>query len=205
MINANIDSWKEAYLEQRRCTHEFQNKLAVLRGLAGKEGTPAELRAYLDELTQYKVPYSYCLDTHRPIADVLLSQKQALAKSHDTQVKLDLDDLSVFPLSDDDLVVVFSNLFDNTIEACQKIPVRRQRKIVFKVKIEDGAGYIYMENTTQAPVQIANDRIVATSKSDAARHGFGLKNVFYVLDKNQAVYHISYDQDTRSFHFIAQI
>ena len=98
---------------------------------------------------------SICLDTHRPIADVLLSQKQALAKSHEIQVKLDLDDLSVFPLSDDDLVVVFSNLFDNAIEACQKIPVRQQRKIVFKVKIEDGAGYIYMENTTQAPVQIA--------------------------------------------------
>ena len=39
MINANIDSWKEAYMEQRRYTHDFQNKLLVLRGLAGKEGT----------------------------------------------------------------------------------------------------------------------------------------------------------------------
>ena len=204
-INTNIDSWKEAYMEQRRYTHEFQNKLAVLRGLAGKEGTPIELRAYLDELLHYKMPYSYCLDTHRPIADVLLSQKQALAKSSEIEVKMELDDLSAFPLSDDDLVIVFSNLFDNAIEACNKIPAKEQRKILFKAKLEDGIGYIYMENTTQEPVQILNNRIAATSKRNPVLHGFGLKNVFYVLDKNQAVYKISYHKDTHSFRFLAQI
>ena len=205
MINANIDSWREAYMEQRRYTHEFQNKLMVLHGLASKEGTPKELRGYLDELTRYKAPYSYCLDTHRPIADVLLSQKQALAKSHAIQVKMELDDLSAFPLSDDDLVIVFSNLFDNAMEDCRKIPVQEQRKILFKAKIEDAMGYIYMENTTQEPVRISNNRIAATSKMDSVRHGFGLKNVFYVLDKNQAAYHIDYHKDTHSFQFFAQI
>lgn len=82
MINANIDSWKEAYMEQRRYTHDFQNKLLDLRGLAGKEGTPAKLQAYLNELLHDTRPCAYCLDTHRPIADALLSQKQALAKSN---------------------------------------------------------------------------------------------------------------------------
>ena len=205
VINANIDSWKEAYMEQRRYTHEFQNKLMVLRGLASKEGTPAELRAYLDELTQYKVPYSYCLDTHRPIVDVLLSQKQALAKSNEIQVRMELDDLSAFPLPDDDLVVVFSNLFDNAIEACKKIAIKNQRKIMFKVKVEDGIGYIYIENTTNEPVKISNNRIMATSKKDSLAHGFGLKNVFCVLDKNQSVYQMSYHKDMHSFQFFAQI
>ena len=151
------------------------------------------------------MPYSYCLDTHRPIADVLLSQKQALAKSSEIEVKMELDDLSAFPLSDDDLVIVFSNLFDNAIEACHKIPAKEQRKILFKAKLEDGIGYIYMENTTQEPVQILNNRIAATSKRNPVLHGFGLKNVFYVLDKNQAVYKISYHKDTHSFWFFAQI
>ena len=121
MINANIDSWKEAYMEQRRYTHDFQNKLLVLRGLAGKEGTPAELQAYLNELLHDTRPCAYCLDTHRPIADALLSQKQALAKSN------------------------------------------------------------------------------------SVLHGFGLRNVLYVLDKNQAVYQISYSEETHSFQFVAQI
>ena len=177
----------------------------VLRGLASKEGTPAELRAYLDELTQYKVPYSYCLDTHRPIVDVLLSQKQALAKSNEIQVRMELDDLSAFPLPDDDLVVVFSNLFDNAIEACKKIAIKDQRKILFKAKVEDGIGYIYIENTTNEPVKISNNRIMATSKKDSLAHGFGLKNVFCVLDKNQSVYQMSYHKDTHSFRFFAQI
>ena len=140
MINANIDSWKEAYMEQRRYTHDFQNKLLVLRGLAGKEGTPAELQAYLNELL------------------------------HDT-----------------------------------KIPVRERRKIVFQAKAANAVGYICMENTTQEPVRISNNRIAATSKSNSVLHGFGLRNVLYVLDKNQAVYQISYSEETHSFQFVAQI
>lgn len=205
MINSNIASWKAAYLEQRRYTHDFQNKLMILHGLANKEGTPKELREYLDELLYYKMPCSYCLDTHRPIADVLLSQKQALAKNNEIQMKMELDDLSTFPLSDDDLVIVFSNLFDNAIEACCKISVKEQRMISFKIKLEDTVGYIYMENTTRDPVQISNNRILTTSKSDSILHGFGLKNVFYVLDKNQAIYKMSYNKDTHSFRFFAQI
>ena len=205
MINANIDSWKEAYMEQRRYTHDFQNKLLVLRGLAGKEGTPAELQAYLNELLHDTRPCAYCLDTHRPIADALLSQKQALAKSNGIQLEMELDDLSAFPLSDNDLVVVFSNLFDNAVEACQKIPVRERRKIVFQAKAANAVGYICMENTTQEAVRISNNRIAATSKSNSVLHGFGLRNVLYVLDKNQAVYQISYSEETHSFQFVAQI
>ena len=140
MINANIDSWKEAYMEQRRYTHDFQNKLLVLRGLAGKEGTPVELQAYLNELL------------------------------HDT-----------------------------------KIPVRERRKIVFRAKAANAVGYICMENTTQEAVRITNNRIAATSKSNSVLHGFGLRNVLYVLDKNQAVYQISYSEETHSFQFVAQI
>lgn len=205
VINANLDSWKEAYMEQRRYTHEFQNKLIILQGLAGKEGTPKELLEYLEKLTHSKVPYSYCLDTHRVLADVLLSQKQALAKSNEIQIKLELDDLSAFPLSDDDLVIVFSNLLDNAIEACKKIPEKDRRNILFKVRVEDGTGYLYIENTTQEAVTILNNRIITTSKQNTPLHGFGLKNVFCVLDKNGAIYKMSYHEDTHSFSFFSQI
>lgn len=164
-----------------------------------------ELQAYLNELLHDTRPCAYCLDTHRPIADALLSQKQALAKSNGIQLEMELDDLSAFPLSDDDLVVVFSNLFDNAVEACQKIPVRERRKIVFQAKAANAVGYICMENTTQEAVRITNNRIAATSKSNSVLHGFGLRNVLYVLDKNQAVYQISYSEETHSFQFVAQI
>ena len=76
---------------------------------------------------------------------------------------------------------------------------------MFKAKVEDGIGYIYIENTTNESVKISNNRIMATSKKDSFTHGFGLKNVFCVLDKNRSGYQISYHKDTHSFRFFAQI
>lgn len=205
MVHQNVDSWKDAYLEQRSYTHDFQNKLAVLQGLANQAGTPAELQAYLDELLQNQPSCAYCLDTHRPVADVLLSQKQALAKSCGIRMKMNLDDLSAFPLSDDELVIVFSNLLDNAVEACRKIPDSQQRWIHFKAKVEGSTGYLYVENSTQEPVKIIDNRIVASRRHDSQLHGFGLKNVLYVLNQNHGVYHLSYHEDTHSFRFAAQI
>lgn len=205
MVQQNMDSWKDAYLEQRRYTHDFQNKLAVLRGLASQAGTSSELQAYLDELLQNQPAGIYCLDTHRPVADVLLSQKQALARNHEIRMRLDLDDLSAFPLSDDDLVIVFSNLLDNAVNACCKIPVPEQRWIRFKAKVEDSTGYLYVENATQEPVKIIGNHVVPSARTTSPLHGFGLKNVLYVLDKNNAIYHIDYHAETHSFRLIAQI
>lgn len=204
MVQQNVDSWKDAFLEQRRYTHDFQNKLAVLRGLASRAGTNAELQAYLDELLQNQ-PTDYCLDTHRPVADVLLNQKQALAKNHEIRMTLDLDDLSAFPLSDDDLVIVFSNLLDNAVNACCKIPVPEQRWIRFKAKVEDSTGYLYVENATQEPVKIIGNHVVPSARTTSPLHGFGLKNVLYVLDKNNAIYHMNYHAESHSFRLIAQI
>ena len=132
----------------------------MLRGLASRAGTNAELQAYLEELLQNQPAVTYCLDTHRPVADVLLSQKQALARNHEIRMTLDLDDLSAFPLSDDDLVIVFSNLLDNAVNACCKIPVPEQRWIRFKAKVEDSTGYLYVENATQEPVKIIDNHVV---------------------------------------------
>lgn len=205
MVQQNMDSWKDAYLEQRRYTHDFQNKLAVLRGLASQAGTSSELQAYLDELLQNQPAGIYCLDTHRPVADVLLSQKQALARNHEIRMRLDLDDLSAFPLSDDDLVIVFSNLLDNAVNACCKIPVPEQRWIRFKAKVEDSTGYLYVENATQEPVKIIGNHVVPSARTTSPLHGFGLKNVLYVLDKNNAIYHIDYHAESHSFRLIAQI
>ena len=205
MVQQNMDSWKDAYLEQRRYTHDFQNKLAVLRGLASQAGTSSELQAYLDELLQNQPAGIYCLDTHRPVADVLLSQKQALARNHEIRMTLDLDDLSAFPLSDDDLVIVFSNLLDNAVNACCKIPVPEQRWIRFKAKVEDSTGYLYVENATQEPVKIIGNHVVPSARTTSPLHGFGLKNVLYVLDKNNAIYHIDYHAESHSFRLIAQI
>ena len=52
-----------------------------------------------------------------------------------------LDDLSKFPLADDELIIVLSNLIDNAIEACEKVSDESKRYVLLKMRVEEQASF----------------------------------------------------------------
>ena len=135
---------------------------------------------------------------------MILNQKISEAKSQKINVKTQLDDLMGFPLPDDALVVVLSNLLDNALEACVKIPNECARSITVKMKVGDDSSLLCIENTTSEPV-IIRSGIISTTKKSPVEHGFGLKNVCAALDQYNASYVVDYQSDGSKFCFIAQI
>ena len=192
-----------AYADQRKQTHDINNQLSVLRGLAEQGAAREEFERYLGQILATELPRTLYVNTHRTVVDVIVSQKLALAREQNTALELQLDDLADFPLPDDALVVVLTNLLDNALEACAKIPDANARKIILKMQIKSAAAYLYIENSTAQAVQIYNNRI-ATTKSDALAHGYGLKNVCAMLEKNRAVYAMSC-RDEHIFCFSAKL
>lgn len=136
--------------------------------------------------------------------DIILNQKFAIAKSRNIRFTFQLDDLSAFPLADDALITVLSNLIDNAIEASEKIEDPQARFISLKMRVEPQAAFLYIENTTAEPVLIQNNRIL-TTKKNPLEHGYGLQNVISVLNQNHALYLLNYDSEAHIFSFSAQI
>ena len=101
-------------------------------------------------------------------------------------------------------MIVLSNLLDNALEACEKIPQESERRIVLKMQVTGTSAFLSAENTTAAPVKIVRNA-VQTSKADALEHGYGLKNVCSALDQAGAVYTLHYDPETSVFSFLAQL
>lgn len=200
----HILALKEAYAQQRKQTHDFQNQLAVLRGLADKEAAREEFIRYLDTILATEFPSVFYVDTHRLVIDVILSQKHAAAKSRSISLRVSLDDLADFPLPDDALVVVLTNLLDNAMEACEKVREPERRSILLKMHMQPDAAYLYVENTVEEPVTVRNNR-VQTTKGDRLAHGYGLKNVYAMLDRHGAIYAIDYREQDRLFCFSAQL
>lgn len=112
------------------------------------------------------------------------------------QVKV--NDLSAVDIQTNELVVLLSNLLDNAIEACLKLPYNRE--IVCSIVKEDGI-YISIRNTS-APVTILHGEI-ATTKQDATEHGYGLPAVKYILNQLNAEYTFAYQDGW--FQFVAEI
>ena len=107
------------------------------------------------------------------------------------EVVLQLNDLSDFPMSDDAMTVVLSNLMDNPITTCKAISKIDNRNIIVKMKRSADFWFLYMENTTAEPVKIIDGLVIAKRKI-AGLHGYGLENVRTLLDRYDATYAFDY-------------
>lgn len=196
----HIQSLQESFANQRKLTHDFENQLAVLRSMAERNAAQEEFAEYLDHILSIEFPVVSFVNTHRTVVDIILNQKISVAQSKSIEFLQKLDDLSSFPLPDDALVIVLTNLIDNAIEACAKIPPPSPRRILLKMQVTPQSSYIYIENTTAAPVHIHNNQIT-TTKEDVLSHGYGLKNVYTMLDRHHALYAIDYEENCHLFRF----
>ena len=190
----HIRSIQEAYAQQRKQTHDFNNQLAVLRSMADRGASQRDFVEYLNRVLAIEFPAVTYLNTHRLVVDVILSQKNAVAKSKEIPFNWELDDLSVFPLPDDALVVVLTNLIDNAIEACEKIEDSSKRHILLKMQMKPTSAILYIENTTSQPVHIQGTHI-ESSKSDPITHGYGLKNVCSTIETHGGMVALLYQED----------
>lgn len=199
----HIASLKDAYAEQRKQTHDFQNQLAVLYGLSKHNASQKEFAEYLEKTLSITFPATIYVNTNRLVVDIILSQRYSAAKNKGITFRTALTDLSDFPLPDDALVVVLTNLIDNAFEACEILP-EDKRSVLLKMQNTEDSAIIYIENPTLHPVRIRNNRIM-TTKPNPIEHGYGLKNVCTLLNRYDADYAMHYDSSSSVFCFSAQI
>lgn len=200
LAHDNIGSLAASYANERKLTHDFQNELTVLQGLLQQNQTESEAEAanYINQLLKREYVPSLAVSTHRTVADVLLNQKYSVATQKGIKFRVQLDDLSEFPLPDDALVVVLSNLLDNAMEACEQISDPGNRFILVKAQMSADDCILYIENSVSAPVKILDGHI-ATTKKDASRHGYGLQNVLAVINSFGGTYAMQCHDLTFSF------
>lgn len=200
----NVEAWRKAYDGQRKQTHDFQNQLLVIHGLVQQQAPHEEVLRYIEQLQHIEPPSAMLVKTRRTAVDIIINQKYAIAESCNIRFVTQLDDLSGFPLPDDALITILSNLIDNAIEACEKIREDQDRWISLKMRVEPSASFLYIENSTDSPVKIQDNRVI-TTKGNAAEHGYGLQNIFAVLEQFSSIYLLEYHESKHSFSFSAQI
>ena len=81
-----------------------------------------------------------------------------------------------------ELCILFSNALDNGIEACENL---QDQKKVITVSIVEHRKVIFVQITNPAtPEMYEALRQGRTSKADSQRHGFGVKSIQDVVQKN---------------------
>lgn len=113
------------------------------------------------------------------IADAILSTKTSEAAKEGIRIEF-AGRIPCEKIKDLDMVIIFSNLIDNAVEACEK--VCSDRIITVDSVNKDDFWILTIRNPLSEPVQI-KDNHIKTTKSDKKLHGIGIMDVEKVIDR----------------------
>lgn len=161
----------------KRFQHDFSNQLIALRGYL-IEGKNKEAMQYVDRLQQSVTQTSVAIDTGNTALDAVLTTKKALAESKGISCHFVLQIPQALSMDPLDLCVIFGNVLDNAIEACQRAPSPEKTVRLFLVL--SGQKLVCTVTNTIDSAMPCN---LKTDKPDKSRHGLGLGNVEAALAK----------------------
>ncbi|MGN1403088.1 MAG: sensor histidine kinase [Ruminococcus sp.] len=170
--------------ERRRSVHDFRHHLRVMQTMAEQSGSQ-EMLVYLRSLTEYVALPAYCtvqVESGKPTIDALFYYYQSVAEIKKIALDIQWFLPGQFPLSDVELCTLISNLLENAVEACQRLPKDSERKIIVKTSMTKYFWCITIENTYDGIVYVQEDFSMRTRKSNSQYHGIGLSSVKHIVD-----------------------
>ena len=179
LIETHYKEVENMYRQIRGWRHDYRNHIQLMKVLAAN-GDMDGIKAYLDELDTDLNTVDTVVKTGNAMADAILNSKASLAQSRGITVHCDAHIPVQLKTSEIDLCCIIGNLFDNAIEASQKLPLD-QRLIRVYMDMKNTQLYISFTNFTATGKLQKVGKLFATSKGEG--HGFGLVRIDAIVDR----------------------
>jgi len=183
MEMSNIQSLMEAYASQRKMTHDFENHLLVIQGLAQKNNDLQTVE-YTSKMLKQIDSNALVVHSNNNVVDAILNQKYMIAQRNDIIVEFKINDLSDIIISDEDMVTFLANAMDNAINAAKECKENKYIKVT--IINENSETLVTISNTVNGNVDIKNYTV--ESKKNNFEHGYGLQNIKAVVDKYENIF-----------------
>lgn len=190
----SIQALEQKYDETAKIRHDFKNYLNLALNMA-EQKKYSELIQFLETLSHEKInSITSYVNTKRSVLGAVLNSK--LSKAKNANIEMQCYILSELEsVSDMDLGIIFANLLDNAIEACEKN--KNNSEIIVKTWTEAGYYFLEISNTVESDILNDNPRL-ETNKCNSELHGVGLRSVKDIVKKYDGM--ISFDQKGYIFH-----
>lgn len=179
LIETHYREVDNMYRQIRGWRHDYRNHIQTMKVLAANADMDA-IKAYLDELDTDLNTVDTVVKTGNAMADAILNSKISLAQSKCINVQCDAHIPVKLKMSELDLCCIIGNLFDNAIEASQKLP-EDQRLIRVYMDMKGTQLYISFTNFAASKKMEKVGKVFKTSKGDG--HGFGLVRIDAIIER----------------------
>ena len=174
----------ESYIKQiAMMKHEMLNHLFAINILL-ENGEHERLAQYLNDIQgSYLAPAEPLFCGHRLIQSMLWHANQR-ARQISAETSIEVSALPPISITDADAVSLLMNLLNNALESCEKIQPPDKRWIEVVIKCRAPYLCISVKNALHNETRpVPRNSILATTKKDAAFHGYGISIVQDVAKK----------------------
>lgn len=170
--------------EQVRSTkHDLKNHLIAIRTYINNNDSIVATD-YIDKLLDELDIHNIFFDTGNTILDAMLSVKKNKAEQKGIKFTAKLIIPAKLPINDTDICIIFGNILDNAIEACEKV----KTSPYISVELIYGEDTLFCKIENSCINADSNNQI--TTKENAANHGIGKMNIQRTLEKYSSMYDI---------------
>lgn len=184
-------SVQEDHMKVRQLHHDIKNHIACIKGVAQINNDATN---YISSIESELDKYDNSFNTGNIILDIILNEKSKTCKESDIKLLIDINNFGTCDFIDTiDVCSIFSNILDNSIEACEKIKDMK-KEIILRGTIVNDFFVIRIENTKQNKVNI-REKHIKTDKKDIYLHGLGIKSVKSSVEKYSGEVVIDYNEN----------
>lgn len=193
---------REKYDELRIMVHDFNKYYSSIEGLLSDRENTDEVMNLVRDLRNKSNEFLLVEYTENKALNIILSQKMAECNHNGIDLQVSIQDVDISFISETDMVAIFANLLDNSIEsaACSE-----GKRISMDIYTMNGAyAVIRLDNSCDAEPEVKNDRLL-TRKRDKESHGIGMESIRKALKNYSGSLRWSYNKDSRTFTTIILI
>lgn len=173
------------YEESKAIIHDIKKHISVAEKMNDDKNAQTK---YLSEVYDRMNDIFNFFHCSNKILSIILSQKISYAKSKGIKVNVSVEDVTMDFIRDFDITAIFANLWDNAIEACDK--VNKGKYIAMDISRRNDFLLINIENSYNGKI-IKNKDGYTSTKPD--HDGMGLKSVQLVVEKYDGVFMTSFN------------
>lgn len=177
-LSHQYEEIKNVYLNMRGWRHDYHNHIQAMKAYLAM-GEVEELQEYIAKLEKELDSVDSLVQSGNIMMDAILNSKISIMMKYGIQV----DFKAVLPeelkIKDIDICVMVSNLLENAIESCMKIPVDK-RFIRIYSEVFGSQFYMSIQNSAQEELDFNEKNYISTKRGE---HGLGMKRVQFLVNK----------------------
>ena len=182
----------EKFTEISKLRHDILNQIQTVQYILGTEKNEREARQIMKRIEEQLAETKTVQFCQNPIINSVLTLKMNTIKASGIETDIVLNDCESLPFDNYDICSLFANLFDNAIEACQKLEDGKKRLITIRSGIKNDFFVLKITNSCNFISEVKNGKMPKSDKN-SDEHGFGTKILESITKKYKGIFTMNYN------------